>query len=333
MKSESKKEFVPGYVRLGERLIRDIHDGKYRPGGRLPAIRKLAEEYGAGRQLIYHALHFLATQNYVYTEPKKGVFVNPEMSAGRYYQIGLYLQDGNPLGEGEMFPGIMRAARDLNFRVAFGFSYNGRGESFSDFLKSVPQLDGVLVTGEINNAFLRDVRASRLPYLVMGNYDILPCHPQVRVDIPALTEATLVPVFKPFRNKKIAALVGDASYQADLDIAEGIRRAIRAVNPNVAADQIRHCEADGYPEVVTLMREKRPDVLFIQGPVLCRGYQKLCRLHPELKAPYTICNTFNTLNRQVDAIIDKKVCCSWFTTHDAERAVRELVDMTTKMKE
>ena len=63
------------FVAIADDLTAKIQSGYYPPDGRLPSINDLIHEYGAARETVRKAIHYLAEQGYVEIVPGKGVFV------------------------------------------------------------------------------------------------------------------------------------------------------------------------------------------------------------------------------------------------------------------
>ncbi len=73
--SQSKTIEVPSLAEIvRERLIRDIIEGRYRPGQKLPAL-ELADRYGVSPTPVKQALNRLASEGLLEALPRKGVVV------------------------------------------------------------------------------------------------------------------------------------------------------------------------------------------------------------------------------------------------------------------
>ncbi len=68
---------TPLYTRIKERLQRQIQQGVYEVGAKLPSERDLAQEFGVSRMTARQALQDLAQEGLVYSRVGKGTFVSP----------------------------------------------------------------------------------------------------------------------------------------------------------------------------------------------------------------------------------------------------------------
>lgn len=99
----------PPYLQLAEVLRREIREKKFKPGERLPSIRKLSAEYGIASQTVQNALRELRMEGLVVSQQGRAFFVRSN--------------EGSPEG-GETVSLIDRIAeieaqmRDLRSRVA-----------------------------------------------------------------------------------------------------------------------------------------------------------------------------------------------------------------------
>lgn len=77
----------PAYQVLANRLRREIADGVYRDGVRLPTEAELVAEHGVSRQTVRRAFHDLVAEGIVHRVPGRGTFASE--TGGRYLrQLG-----------------------------------------------------------------------------------------------------------------------------------------------------------------------------------------------------------------------------------------------------
>jgi DNA-binding GntR family transcriptional regulator len=65
----------PPYLQIADDLRRQIHEGRYKPGDRLPSNAAMAIEYGSATETIRNALRTLRTEGLVATQSTRGTFV------------------------------------------------------------------------------------------------------------------------------------------------------------------------------------------------------------------------------------------------------------------
>lgn len=281
-------DYMPQYTIVSNGIIQKIHDGLYRPGVKLPGVRRLAEEYGVGRQVAHYALTYLAQHDYVYAEPKRGVFVNPRLKPGRFYRLALYIANINPVQLGLLMHLVAVTALNADCEVILLSNFNN-GVSLAEHLNRDARYDGLLLSGEVDEKLLMAIAPFRIPYMVLGNYEIAPEHPQQRIDLKRVLAAELAPEFQPFAGKRIAALMGDPSYAADREATEAVRAAIVAAGAVYVPELVVNVTSDGYAECCALFEKSPFDMLYIHG-CASSGYRKYCEQRKLSTRPFVICN-------------------------------------------
>ena len=324
---ENAKELHPLYMTVVEDVIRKIHDGIYRPGAKLPSVRKLAADYGVGYRVVHYAFRALATRHYLYTEPKRGVFVNPGLKTGRFYRIGFVYSGTNPMADGAIMQAVYNCAYEHLYEAVLLDNFRS-GENVTELIRRDLHFDGFLVSGDVNEPLLQELRQFHVPYVVLGNYAISAEHPQVRVDLLNQLFRKLTGYFRPFRGKRIAALMGDPSYEADRESIQALRLAVAEAGAVIPDELIASTNSDGYPECCALM-ERNPDVLYIHGDARS-GYWKYRMLKPEGPHPYTICNyrgSDSPAGSLYNGIFDQVICLNLGNSASAVKAVEKLLNL------
>jgi GntR family transcriptional regulator/MocR family aminotransferase len=75
---------VPAYRRLAEAIRMGILDGRFRPGEKLPATRKLATSLRLARNTVLEAYEQLAAEGYLTAAHGAGTFVAPDLPDGAF---------------------------------------------------------------------------------------------------------------------------------------------------------------------------------------------------------------------------------------------------------
>jgi DNA-binding GntR family transcriptional regulator len=70
-----RSSYVPAYAQLVRILLRQIADGVFRPGDRLPSEAQLCERYGVSPMTVRRVVNILADQGFVSAEQGRGTFV------------------------------------------------------------------------------------------------------------------------------------------------------------------------------------------------------------------------------------------------------------------
>ncbi|OGV57459.1 MAG: hypothetical protein A2X49_06065 [Lentisphaerae bacterium GWF2_52_8] len=315
---------VPQYWIVSKDIIKRIHDGDYLPGAKLESIRKLAIRYGVGRQVILSAIHVLSYQNYIYSEPKRGIFVNQRLDVGLYYRIGCFINGANLSQGGDCIFEIYNEARKHNYMTIAGSNFE---ETFTlgDWLDHKKDIDGVIIGGMVNDEMLSHAQRRQIPYVVLGNYHISPKHPQMTVDVRTLAKKQLLPSFKKFPGKRIAVLLGAAFDRAAAEAAAGFSDAIREAGASFDARLVKPCEGDGFKEVEELLEHEKPDVIYVHGAQRF-GLSRYYALHPGAWRPYLI---INSEHQQLPepALCDEEIFCRFLMPENCRKAVSMLMEI------
>jgi DNA-binding transcriptional MocR family regulator len=71
---------LPLYARVANSLARDIREGLYAPGDKLPSVRELTRRLGVSTSTVVEAFGQLLDRGFVASRPQVGFFVRPEIS-------------------------------------------------------------------------------------------------------------------------------------------------------------------------------------------------------------------------------------------------------------
>ena len=291
--------FQPKCRVLAKHLIEEIYSGTYTPGQKMASIRKVAEQYGVGRQVVLSAFEFLAKHNYIYTEAGRGSFVNPNLSKGKFYRLGFYINRMNPACMGLTTHELNLVVRKYGYELILGSNFES-DSNLSKWLEKEKQLDGIIITGIVDNLLLNDMLNFTLPYVVLGNYDIAETHPQVTFDIKGKIVRELSKVLSKLNVERCAAVVGTPDFRADREAGEGFQQALQETGIKVFPELICHACSDGYREAVFLNESvEKPDLIYIHGEH-ARGFQKYYKTHDSKKRPIIV------INKQCAYLLDKE---------------------------
>jgi DNA-binding LacI/PurR family transcriptional regulator len=312
-------------------LIRKIHNGEYAPGDRLESIRTLAERYEVGRQVMSSAFSLMAKQNYIYTVHGSGTYVNPRLKVGLYYRLGWFDNQLNPAACGiTMQEAYMHAAR-RHFTLISGSNYE-ESFTFADWLTQKNDLDGVVVTGIVNEELLKFPRQHKIPYMVLGNYDISAEHPQTTYDVYRDYYDCLAALFREHQWKTFGVIGGTPDFRADREAMDGIRDAARDAGMDLAHGSFGAASDDGYKEVVAALK-KKPEILIFCGSHWL-GLMKYCERYPEFRRPVVVING-NQAAEVPDELYDYKFklnaySTEWKIVHTAVDALIDTIKTTGK---
>ncbi len=82
----NRDDYEPAYAQLANILRRQIADGQFRPGDRLPSEAQLCEAYDVSPMTVRRSINLLAAQDVVSTAQGRGTFVKPlEINAATFH--------------------------------------------------------------------------------------------------------------------------------------------------------------------------------------------------------------------------------------------------------
>mgnify|MGYP001403070765 CR=1 FL=1 len=277
---------------VARHLIDEIKSGKYRPGDKLDSINTLSQRLGVGRRVVAMAFAILAKENYVITEHGSGTYINPQLKCGQFYRLGLFINQQNPMMSGWTITSVFQKARKLGYQTVLGSNFEQELE-LSDWLQSEKQLDGVLITGIVNDQLLQYPRRNNVPYVVIGNYDISPEHPQATTNVRKKAHAAFLPVFSTRRYHRIGIIIGISEFRATREFVQGIRDAIGECGLPVEEKLICHAEDDGYAAVVKLLEIDKADLIYVHCDMTL-GLKKYLERHdvPPERRPLILTNSW-----------------------------------------
>jgi DNA-binding transcriptional regulator YhcF (GntR family) len=266
--------FQPKCQILARHLIEEIRAGVYKPGQKMASIRKVAEQYGLGRQVVLSAFDSLAKRNYIYTEIGRGSFVNSDLKQGKFYRLGFFVNRQNIANQGLLLNELCIAAQKNGYELILGNNFESES-NFAEWLEKEHQLDGIIVTGVIDDGFLENVRKAHLPYVVIGNYDIAEFHHQVINDIQSKLINSLSPILNKLNVKSCSGVFSDSSFRADREIRKAFKTVLSKAGIDVHSELIPCTSDDGY-RLAALLHESsvKPELIYIYYDKHARGFQK-----------------------------------------------------------
>ena len=274
------------YQQLALKIIHRIRNGEYNSSGKIESIRKLAGQYGVGRQVATSALKYLAKHNYVYFVHGSGTYVNQSKSSGLFYRIAYFYSERNLAFSAIPMSCLLNIAIKNGFELIPGSNFE-ENFSFREWFEERRNFDGVIMNGDINESDLNYLKRHKIPYVAFGSHYISPEHPQSEVDISAVERERFETLFRENRWQKVALLSGSNDYRSYKEAAAGFAEAQQAAGMDHSPERILSSDTDGLAELTEYFSREIPDAIVL----LCdfwKGFQKYCQLHPEFKRPITI---------------------------------------------
>lgn len=254
----------PKSQQVAEYLKSAIRQGKIKPGERLESIRTMAQRFGVGRQIILSAFNRLEVENILDKQVGRGTFVrHSSLSAGGKLNIAFCVRISSLAWffNRNLFLGCAAKAEELgvNLTIAPGDANVNPAAWCAEH-----GIDGLLVTGQINDTVVRRLNSSALPYLVLGSYDLkVPANILTPPPFSAecLTKAFEKPVMRP------GVILGDKRFYVNQKILDELKK-ITAAHDIDLDEQYLFCSPaeDGYEGMKKLMSlPVPPDLLIISG--------------------------------------------------------------------
>ena len=148
-----RQSYVPAYLQLKEGILRDIREGTYLPGDRIPSIRDLVKASGLSHLTVAKAVAELIREEHLVSEKGKGTYVKGAGEEGHSAATQVvHLGVLGPAGIDSMYT-------PFSYEVMLGMNAaaSRQGQrlytmSVSDFLEGhgAPHIDGVIVMNADN---------------------------------------------------------------------------------------------------------------------------------------------------------------------------------------
>lgn len=271
---------------VAESLREAILQGRCAPGERLKSIRKLAEEFGVGRQVILSAFNMLAREKMLIMHPSSGTFVNPEFQIPKNCcRIGFYSHRGTIASNysGALFEQSCHYANELKHELTL-HPYRPELPLQKQFIHD----DGLIVSGEVDDDLISELDQLGKPFVVIGNVDILKPANRILWDIDGDMDMIFRIVMESFDIHSAGMTISSKSFFANKQMIRAFQRNIKKYNISfLSEDSISQNLPDGYSAMTAMCKNGTvpfPDFVFIstnQYP----GAETFFTEHPEIKRP------------------------------------------------
>ncbi len=256
----------PQSQQIVDYLKNAVRQGRIRPGERLESIRDLAARFKVGRQVVLSAFQKLMQEGLVETQVGRGTFVkHSALTSHGKLNIALCVRKSGIAWffNRNVFLGCAARAEEkgINLTIAPGDEGTSPVQWCSEH-----GIDGLLVTGQVDDALVRELNRSGLPYLVLGTYDLKEPVNILTSESDGIGKA-MEQAFAQFDIKRPGAIAGDPSFHSTrrildqiIDTAAGHGIAIPKKHLYTAVDE------DGYKGMKKLMSlPEPPDMLIVVG--------------------------------------------------------------------
>src|SRR6266540_2079116 len=116
----------PLHAQIAARVRREVQEGVYGPGQRLPAEVHLARQLGVSRGTVRQALTALLEEGLLQTVPGRGTFVAHGSLQRSIGLIGMILPSVVRARNPELIDGAEEAARQAGYSLVLGISGDDR---------------------------------------------------------------------------------------------------------------------------------------------------------------------------------------------------------------
>ena len=264
----SLKTSLPLSMQIAEIIRKKINNGDLKRGHRLKSIRAMATEFSVGRQVIVSAFDILTKENILKKKPGCGVFINPKLKLeNKTLRIGFYINeyDFSKRFHSNLLTLLNTKAETLTCEIISGTSKNN-----PDPKKWVKQkkIDGVLLSGKIDDSIAIIFNSLDIPFVVVGNYKLTEEVDTVEIDYSSVVEKVFAEVIAKHKIKTFGMISGSAKEFVNIQTANRIKKVIADNNLNDIKDYFYLDEEEnGYKAMEFFMAKKHalPDVLFISS--------------------------------------------------------------------
>jgi DNA-binding LacI/PurR family transcriptional regulator len=164
----------PLHVQVAARVRREVREGLYHPGARLPAEVDLARQLGVSRGTVRQALTTLLAEGLLETRPGRGTFVVDGSTQRAAGLIGMILPSVVRARNPEMIDGAEETVRQAGYSLLLGISGDDRWLEADQLQRLVGQgASGLIVytvDGELEVPALRRLVDRSFPLVLIDRY-------------------------------------------------------------------------------------------------------------------------------------------------------------------
>ncbi len=256
----------PQCRQIVEHLKKEIRTGAIRPGDRLESIRTLAERFGVGRQVVLSAFQELQQGGVLETQVGRGTFVkhSPLTNHGRINLAFCVRLSGLAwFYNRAVFLGAALKSEELNINLTI--APGDAGSSPAGWCRE-HGMDGLLITGQLDDATVTELNKSGLPYLILGTYEF-------KEPAYTLTGSSDLSIelcrkaFKEYPVRRPGMILGDLSFYSTRKLLEKFQAIATESGLKIPERHIYSSyDEDGYEGMKKLMTAHNPpDLLYIVG--------------------------------------------------------------------
>jgi GntR family transcriptional regulator of arabinose operon len=162
-----------------ETLIKQIKDGTYKEGNKIPSENELAKKLEISRQTVRHAINTLEQKGYVYRIQGSGTFVGHKFKKSETKTIGVIITYLNDYIFPSIIQGIDSVLSAKGYTMNLGITHNKIEKEYQALQRMLLNgVDGIIIEGtksalpNLNTALFQQLKKEGIPYIfINGNYD------------------------------------------------------------------------------------------------------------------------------------------------------------------
>lgn len=289
------------YRQLSEIIKKDIADGKYKPGDRLPSMDSLAAQYQVTKVTVRRALSELTTVGLIYAIPAQGTYIadpsvhKPNPQKKSFLTIGLLSPILVPGNTGQYHLDILEGIREeLEANQATLVILPGKfvqpSTKLIDLLTQ-SHLDGIILLGHFEPHLLRYVLTAPLPAVLVDHSLRGTSVDTILVDNRDGGYQAMAHLLS-LKHERIAVVTGPLDQVVPQDRLAGVFDA--ADEYKFPRESIQICERDFVLETgAQTMREllkqtPRPTAVFFMNDEMAAGAMQAISTYSDLSIPRDI---------------------------------------------
>ncbi len=271
------------YQAVGQKLLKDIHEGKLKPGQRIPGEMEIAKCYSVSRVTARQALSYLEKEGVVRREQGKGTFVDTGSRAksgglSDIRQIAFVLVDVSE----KLAYNFLQLVTTERFFSEKGIPFSWAILQGKDIIKGAypavlekNMCDGLLLDGHITDAHYAIGEKFGVQTLVVGNHAIRPEIPQVKYKVVSMASKATRFLGQRY-SQPVVLLVEPFRLYVTHEINKGYMEGLRSIGQD--RDFLYLCsDLDGTKAIERLLNGKQPFSILTTGgilPSVLQAYQK-----------------------------------------------------------
>lgn len=256
---------------IAERIYREIAGGRLLPNEKLPGVRQMAERFGVGRQVILSAFQLLEKNGILDMRIGNGTFVKSKLPQGmrteKRLRIGFlsWKQDLSYRFNLHLYQELLQCSRNNHCEIELGIEFDRNG--LNDWIHH-ERLDGLIVTGLVDDALIRDLNELEITCLIHGNYHLTESCNRLESQVEEIIYQEMNRIIETSHTGSIG-IIGNSPKQLNItQIRNGIVRVLREHSLPVREEFfILNEQEDGYAGMEQLYRkpDDLPGLLFLSA--------------------------------------------------------------------